>query len=153
MRTFEEHLRLAHQAADDGSETSPRDRLIFNLTAAIRVSTGDYLADAPEAEWALYPREALRQSRLEALLELAELHFNDAAYPASAATFEQALFLDGYLEVAHRGLMRCFARQGEAGRAVRHYQRLVELLIRDLNTSPSPESVLLYERIRRGDDV
>ena len=61
--------------------------------------------------------------------------------------------LDGYLELAHRGLLRCYARQGEAGRAVRHYQELRQLLRQELSTAPSSETTLLYERIRRGDDI
>ena len=153
VQEFEDHVRLARQALNDAGEATPRDRLLFHLAAAVQISPGDYLADAPAAEWALYPRETIRQARLEALLELAELHFGDADYPASAATFEQVLALDGYLEIAHRGLMRCYARLGEAGRAVRHYQGLVDLLRLDLDTTPSPESVLLHERIRRGDDI
>jgi len=63
------------------------------------------------------------------------------------------LALDNYLELAHRELMRCFARQGETSHAIQHYQHLREMLKRELQAEPSPETVLLYERIRQGDEV
>ena len=130
-----------------------RDRAMVHLAAALRRAGGDFLADIPHADWALFERERLRQVRVDSMLLLAEGHFTAAAYPAAAEAFQQLLTLDGYLEVAHRGLMRCLARQGEGALAVRHYQGLVELLRADLGTSPSPETILLFERIRRGDDV
>lgn len=49
--------------------------------------------------------------------------------------------------------MRCMARQGERSQAVRQYQNLCDMLARELNTTPSYETTVLYERIRRGNDV
>ena len=76
-----------------------------------------------------------------------------AGYQQAAGAYQRALAFDDYLEQAHRELMRCYARQGETGQALRHYQRLGELLAAELGARPSPETTLLYERLRRGDDV
>ncbi|GEM_PF-4953138 len=57
------------------------------------------------------------------------------------------------LELAERELMRCLARQGESGGALRRYRELRSLLAAELGAVPSCETTLLYERIRRGDDV
>jgi len=152
VHDFEEHVHLAREQPGEGEATG-RETAMAHLTAALRKAGGDFLADIPHADWALFERERLRQVRVDSMLLLAEGHFTAAAYPAAAEVFQQLLALDGYLEVAHRGLLRCLARQGESAQAVRHYQGVVDLLRADLGTSPSPETTLLFERIRRGDDI
>ena len=57
------------------------------------------------------------------------------------------------LEEAHRELMRCHAALGERGRALRHYEELVELLDEQLGTPPAPETSALHERLRAGKEV
>ena len=57
------------------------------------------------------------------------------------------------LEAAHRQLMRSYAALGERGQALRHYQTLVELLRKELGSSPAPESTELYQRLRQGAGV
>jgi DNA-binding SARP family transcriptional activator len=104
-------------------------------------------------DWGLYRREELHKSFLDALMQLGELHFAEARYAEAAEAYQRALTSDNFLEFAHRGLMRCHARQGEAARAVQHYQDLSDLLKEELDAVPSPETTLLYERIRRGDDI
>jgi DNA-binding SARP family transcriptional activator len=153
VRSFEEHLRQAQQELRTAAQTAGRGRVTAHLEAARALWRGDFLADQAYGDWAVFQREALRQTYLDALLRLADLYFADAHYPAAAAAYRQALGLDSYLELAHRGLMRCYARQGEAAPAVRHYQELRHLLRHELNTTPSSETTLLYERIQRGDDI
>ena len=60
---------------------------------------------------------------------------------------------DKYLEETNRELMRCQARQGERGRAIRHYQDLAELLGEELGSSPATKINTVYERLRRGEEV
>ena len=102
---------------------------------------------------AVIRREGLRQSLLDGLLQLGQLHFADAHYAAAAEVYQRVLSFDPYLEMGHRELMRCHARRGETGRAVRQYQALRDMLKQELRAEPSTETVLLYERLRRGDSV
>jgi DNA-binding SARP family transcriptional activator len=153
VRSFEKHRRQAQLEMKAVSQPAGRSRAIAHLEAAAALWRGDFLADAEAGEWALFQREALRQDFFDGLLQLAEMRFAEANYPAAAEAYRRALSLDGYLELAHRGLMRCFARQGEPGRAVRQYQDLRQLLKHELSTAPSSETTLLYDRIRRGDDI
>jgi DNA-binding SARP family transcriptional activator len=104
-------------------------------------------------EWAIFQREELLRRSLEARLALGELYFAGARYAQAAEVYRRLVALDPYLETAHRELMRCLARQGETGQAVRHYQTLRQLLRDELKTQPAPETTLLFERLRRGDDV
>jgi DNA-binding SARP family transcriptional activator len=78
------------------------------------------------------------------------LHFEASKYVYAEEVYRQAIAKDGYLEAAHRGLMRCYARQGELSQALRHYQSLAALLQEECNAPPDPETVDLYESLCRG---
>jgi DNA-binding SARP family transcriptional activator len=47
--------------------------------------------------------------------------------------------------------MRSYWLMGERGRALEHYQALLEVLREGLGTAPAPETRTLYEDLRRGD--
>lgn len=123
------------------------------LEEAVGLWRGEFLADLDASEWAILRREELRMTYLQALLDLGRLHLLDGQYERAAAIYRRCLAEDPYLELARRELMRCLARQGERGQALRRYRELTDLLAADLKATPSPETTLLYERIRRGDDV
>jgi len=133
----------------------PADRSasIQRLESAVQLWRGDFVEDLDAGEWAIFQREERRQRYVRALIDLGALHFADAHYERAAAVYRRLLALDAYLELAHRELMRCLVRQGEVGHALQHYQHLRELLQRELQAEPSPETVMVYERIRRGDEV
>lgn len=153
VQLFQDLLGQAQAEARSISQPVSRAHAIAHLSAAADLWRGDFLADIDAGDWAIYRREELYKSFLDALMQLGELYFAEARYPEAAETYRRALSSDNFLELAHRGLMRCHARQGEAARAVQHYQDLSDLLKEELATVPSPETTLLYERIRRGDDI
>jgi DNA-binding SARP family transcriptional activator len=57
------------------------------------------------------------------------------------------------LETAHRELMRCYARSGERGLALRQYQILRTFLDDELGAPPDSETTALYERLRQGEEL
>ena len=67
--------------------------------------------------------------------------------------YREALTQDSYLEVAHRELIRCYARLAQRGHPLRHYQGLVELLRDELGAVPAPEAMALFDRLRAGAEV
>jgi DNA-binding SARP family transcriptional activator len=143
------------KAAQRLGTTTPEQRqaALVQLATATRWYQGDFLNDLDVGEWALAQREELRRLNLEALLVLGRLQFAEAHYAQAAQAYERVLAFDSYLELAHRELMRCYARQGEAGQALRQYQTLSELLRAELGAQPAAETTFLYERLKRGDDV
>jgi DNA-binding SARP family transcriptional activator/Tfp pilus assembly protein PilF len=153
LHIFEVQLREAQALLRAGPPPAERPRAVACLEEATQLWRGDYLANLDAGEWAVFRREELRQAFLQALLDLGQLHFADAHYAAAAGCYRRVLAYDNYLELAHRELMRCNARQGEVGQALRQYQALRQLLRDELDADPSAETTLLYERLRRGDDV
>ena len=72
----------------------------------------------------------------------------------AAGAYRKVLAHDPYLEEAHRGLLRCHGALGERGRALKHYEGLVELLSEEFGSDPAPETRALYESLLlRGEDV
>jgi DNA-binding SARP family transcriptional activator len=150
VEQFEQRVRTAQAAL----AAAPRDTplAIRLLQDAAPLYIGDFLPEL-DAEWIMYQREELRRMALEALLNLGHLLLAEARQAEAIPVYQRVLELDNFLEVAHRELMRCYARQGDAGRARRHFQQLCDLLREDLGTEPSPETVRLDEQIRAGHEV
>ena len=136
-----------------GLKPADRAAAIQRLESAVQLWRGDFVEDLDAGEWAIFKREELRRRHVQALIDLGTLYFAEAQYDQAAAVYRRLLALDNYLELAHRELMRCFARQGEASHAIQHYQHLREMLQRELQAEPSPETAMLYERLKRGESV
>lgn len=151
---FEAGLKEAQSLCRGGlPQSGARARAIQCLEAAVTLWRGDFLEEQDAGEWAILKRESLRQAFLQALLDLGSLYLAEARYADAVAVYDRALSLDDYLEVAHRELMRAYARQGDVGRAVQHFDQLRRMMRAEFSAEPSAETLLLYERLRRGDAV
>lgn len=125
-------------------------RLLEQATALYQ---GSFLDDLKVGDWYLAQREELQRRYREALLMVGHLHLAGEEYSSAADAFRQVITQEPYLEEAYRELMRCYARQGELGQALRHYQRLVDLMQTELGAQPGPETMELVERLRRGAQI
>jgi hypothetical protein len=72
---------------------------------------------------------------------------------AAVPVLERLVRADDLREDAHRRLMLCYARTAQRDRALRQYERLVEVLREELEAEPEQQSVALAERIRRAEVV
>jgi predicted ATPase/DNA-binding SARP family transcriptional activator len=143
----------ANQAQATRWRVTAPERAITLLQAALHLYQGDFVEDLLEGDWFLLRREELRRKYLDALLQLGQLWFAREDYTRAADAYRRAIEKDDVLEAAHRELMRCYARLGERGQALRHYQTLTRILRDELGSPPAAESSDLYERLKRGEDV
>jgi DNA-binding SARP family transcriptional activator len=120
------------------------------LRSAADLYHGEFMDGWNVGEWPRQRRQELEREYLDALLMLGRLYTDQAQYPQALDMYHKAIAVDGYLEVAHRELMRCYARMGEYGEAARHYQALSGLLRDELGVHPSPESQALYAQLLQG---
>lgn len=134
-------------------QTQTPDRAIALLQEAIQLYQDDFLEDFLDGEWFLLRREELRRKYLNALLSLGQLLFTQKEYARAAESYRRAIEKDEVLEEAHRELMRCYARLGERGQALRHYQTFEQVMRDELGSPPAPESVALYERLKSNAEV
>lgn len=148
VEAFESSLAEARRL-----QTQAPDRALARVEQAVELYEGDFLAGWEKGEWYLARQAELQGKYVEALLLMGGLRSAQAEYSRAADAYRRAIAQDSYLEVAHRELMRCLARQGEPGQALRHYLELVTLLRAELGAPPAPETRALYERLKRGEEI
>jgi DNA-binding SARP family transcriptional activator len=108
---------------------------------------GDFLASSRPA-WSDSTRDILRDRYQRALMAMGRLLLSGGAQIAAIDAFRRVTASEPLSEAAHRELMRCYEELGEPSRAVQQYENLVDLLSRELGTSPAVSTTNLYERIR-----
>jgi predicted ATPase/DNA-binding SARP family transcriptional activator len=112
--------------------------------------TGFSLKDAyPFNEWAFAESEDLRRQLTEALNLLCEdyclLGQADKAVPYA----RRLVALDPLNETAHRQLMEVYIQAGQNSEALKQYQTCEQILRKELNLDPQPETRALYKKIRK----
>ena len=143
---------LFEEQAQNGQRLESAGQLNAATSAyerAIHAYTGDFMADDPYADWAVYPRERLRILYLHSLDRLGEIYFAQQQYDACIQVGQWLLARDNCREDAHCRLMRCYSRQQHTALALRQYQLCVKALRAELDVSPDPRTTQLYEQIRR----
>jgi predicted ATPase/DNA-binding SARP family transcriptional activator len=148
VEAFESHLTMARQV----ERTMPQ-QAILHFEAAAETYQGDFMAGVEVGEWATPIGEGLKRSYIDALASLGMLHAAQSRYVDAVRWYLRALSHDDLLETAHLELIRCYARLGQRGRALRHYARLEALLERELGSPPGKEVMALAERVRRAEAV
>ena len=146
VEAFEAELAAAAEAA-----AAERERAIAHLQEAVRLYGGEFVEDSLEWEWATERREELGRKHQQGSLALGGLLLKEGRHEQAVEVYRRAIGQDRYLERAHRGLMRSYWLMGERGRALEHYQALLEVLREGLGTAPAPETRTLYDGLRRGD--
>ena len=116
---------------------------------ATAVYAGDLLPDAYD-EWLLPERERLRSVHSTNLERLTESYANAGDYARAIAATRTLLLHDPWREDAVRTLISLRQTAGDRAGALQEYERFAERLQRDLDAAPMPETVTLYEAVRRG---
>lgn len=137
----------------DAFEQAAHDALalrhINELERAVALYAGDLLPTDLYAAWTRAPRDRLRQIYIDVLLALAQGYQARGDLTAAAEIHRTALEKDATLEIAHRGLMTIFARQGQRDRALKQYGVCLDALADELGVAPSQETRALYDEIDR----
>jgi DNA-binding SARP family transcriptional activator/predicted ATPase len=156
---------IVSRAAVQFNAASPHTLDIAQLAAALdrqdwrtadQLYQGDFL-DAFHvedsilfSEWQLVMREHWRQAAIRALTQLGQQAEEAGAYDRAAAAAQRLLQLEPWDEAGCRLLMRLWARQGQATRAVQQYETFAARLAEELGANPAQETTRLYEQIRNG---
>ncbi|MGH7322655.1 MAG: BTAD domain-containing putative transcriptional regulator, partial [Candidatus Rokuibacteriota bacterium] len=108
----------------------------------------DLLAPAFE-EWLMSERERLHELAIGISRKLLESDRARGSMDGVIAGALRLLGLDPLQEDAHRALMRAYAHEGRRAAALRQYQICVDILQRELQTEPEPETKTLYLELLR----
>jgi LuxR family maltose regulon positive regulatory protein len=101
------------------------------------------------SDWALFYREQLQQTYIEALMGTATCARARGYVQEAITSLKRTLQVDAYREDVYRAIMQCYADLGERNQIIAHYHNLQRILRRDLDTAPSPETTALFEQLTR----
>lgn len=115
--------------------------------SALAAYGGELLPEDRYADWCAERRGYLAELRVRLLVGLAEALENQGACNEAADHLRTALGQDPTREMVHRRLIRLYAEMGIPDQAVRQYQICEDVLRRELDMAPQPETVSLYHNI------
>ncbi len=139
---FEAQLAAGRKARAEENDAQARAA----YQAMVQLYRGDYVQSF-YSDWCSTRRDELRSAYLEAHQQLALIAWRAEELDESILHWQQMLALDNWLEEAHYGLMRCYARQGKRGLALRQYQRCKEVLQEEFATTPKASIQSFYQRL------
>ena len=127
-----------------------------DLSRIAEIYRGDFLSgfivrDAPDFdEWVIAERERLRAQAATAFEMLADVQAGAGEHAAAASTLERLLALDPWHEIAFRRYLTQLALAGRRAAALVQFDAFTQMLERELDIGPEPETIDLYEQIRDG---
>jgi DNA-binding SARP family transcriptional activator len=130
------------------AEEAIRTEDIAAYLSALQAYRGELLPEDRYEAWCAERRGALVEMNLRLLVGLAEVYDGRGACNEAADRLREVLRQDPTREAVHRQLMRLYARMGIPDQAVRQFHTCAEVLRRELDLAPRPETVSLYEAIR-----
>ena len=106
------------------------------------------IRSGPFEDWLWLERQNLRKVATVALHKVLERDVADGGPEIILQTARAVIDIDSTQEYAHRLIMEILNEQGERKEALAHYNRLSEVLRRELDIEPSEETIDLYYRLR-----
>jgi LuxR family transcriptional regulator, maltose regulon positive regulatory protein len=133
---------------DAAKAAQQSDQKINIYSNALSLYKGPYLPEA-EGNWILSERERLREINIQALFEIANLHFEAHTYGTALEYCQLALDEEPCLEEAHRLAMKIYAVWGNQAGVSRQFERCKLILKNQVNSAPSEQTVALYQTLVR----
>ncbi|GCE49406.1 transcriptional regulator [Thermosporothrix hazakensis] len=120
------------------------------LEQAAELYQGHYLLEELYSEWAAHRRDALQRAWIGLLLKLTDLYIEQEAYVNAMETLDRLRTAEPTNETALQRLMLLLTHLDRRGEALQVYRRHVLMLQREYESDPLPETVALYEALRKG---
>lgn len=125
------------------------------LTEAADLYRGRFMDDIAVSEegwtqWLMEERQRLEDLALGALVRLGEQELAAGRPVAALKAAQRAVTLNTMREDAHRVILQALAASGRRAEALKHYDDLIVLLKRELNTDPDAATKALVTELRNG---
>ncbi len=130
------------------------DRCVELLERAIALYRDDFMAgfslrdSVSFDDWQFFQAEGYRRDFSEALEQIVQAQIVRRAWQPAIAHARRWVALDSLHEPAHRQLMLLYAWSGERTAALRQYQVCTDVLLRELDVPPLPETTALMQAIK-----
>jgi TolB-like protein/DNA-binding SARP family transcriptional activator/Flp pilus assembly protein TadD len=106
------------------------------------------VAEEAWADWVAGERQRLEGLALDAMVRLGGIELATGHADKALETAHRALAINNLREDAHRLIVQALAAAGRKAEALKHYQDLVALLKRELNTEPDAATRSLIAELR-----
>ncbi|MCP4422047.1 MAG: hypothetical protein GY805_35995, partial [Chloroflexi bacterium] len=136
-----------------GPEDEPVDSTWRDVEKGVVLYQADFLQgftlrdSAGFNDWVFIQGEALRRDLATALKRLAAHHQAEQQWETAVSHTHRWLNLDPLHEPAHCQLMQLYANLEEWTAVHNQYQSLTDLLQKELNVPPQPETAVLYQQL------
>src|SRR5882757_1669055 len=107
-----------------------------------------YIAEEAWADWLGAERLRLEGLALDAMIRYAEQALQSGNAESALKAAHRAISVNALREDAHRLIVQALAATGRKAEALKHYQDLVALLKRELNTEPDAATESLVAELR-----
>jgi len=144
---FDAHVRCARECMSRGEEASA----IAEYRSAEALYQCELLPEDRYEEWFASHRRHYQDLYFNVLEQLGGYYERNSLYNECIAVCRKMVALDHCNETPVRRLMRVYWRINQRHLGFRQYRLLTEALGSELQMSPSPETVQLFERLRKGD--
>src|SRR5574339_58998 len=150
-------IREFERSFTEGCSQTEAPRRIALLAASVKLYRNHFLAgfSLKDAhlfnDWAFAKAEELRHTFSIILGKLSEDHCILGQATQAIPYARRLVSLDPLNEAAHRQLMDVYWQAGQQSAALRQYRACEEILRKELNLVPQPETRELYRKIRRGE--
>jgi LuxR family transcriptional regulator, maltose regulon positive regulatory protein len=145
VRRFEDLVARSRTTADASEAMNA-------LEEALTLVNGAYMAGADHT-WVTERAESLMQTAIDSGMRLAALKRASGDPAGAAMAFRRVVDLDPLREDVHRALIKAYVEAGDRARALKHFERLVDTLERELGVQPDAATVALVEAIRAKDEL
>lgn len=135
------------RAVSAGEHTADPAAKATHFKTAMVLFKGEYLADAPYAEWLMQERWRLHNRYLRSAEQLADLQQASADWHGLIRTADQMLAVDNCWEPAYRYQMTANARLGNLAEVLYIYERCVTSMQNHLGLAPSETTQALKQRL------
>jgi DNA-binding SARP family transcriptional activator len=132
---------------------SDPDFALRSSQIAVSLYKGDYLEEWLYDSWTLEERERLLARYLANATSLANRLLEHGEIQQAIHFCERVLRRDHCYEKAYQVLIRAYARSGNRSQAMRSYTRYKKVLKDDMEIDPLPETIELYEQLKRNEKI
>jgi DNA-binding SARP family transcriptional activator len=120
------------------------------LEEAAALYQGNYLLEELYSEWSAQRRDTLQRAWVGLLLTLSHIQAEHGEFVSAIEMLDRLRSVDPSNETALQRLMLLLTQRDRRGEALHMYRRHKEMLAKEYESEPLPETQELYEKLRQG---
>lgn len=144
-----EEFRKTWQNAQNIEHNFKLSAAVSEYERAASIYKGEFLEDEIYGSWSSLDRENLKEIYLVILDKISEFYILSKKHSEAIGLCEKILEKDNCREDIHRRLMLSYYRIGQRDKAIKQFQKCVEVLKEELEVKPSSETTNLFEQLKR----